>query len=148
MKKTGKVFHIACLTILGFIFTSCKKDDHNLYGRWGVYTVIYKGEDISGIDFSKKFTSGHIMTIDRTQKFITLPVKSEEKEFGDFATYYENGNYFLKIYNATDPRFNGIYLITIIDLNPESEGISKKYEIELESQDLYILGRKDVVVRI
>lgn len=138
---------IICLTMtIGCMcLNACSTKVENLYGNWGVLEVIYQESDISGYDLSRKVKFGHTMTIHRRQKFITLPIESNRIEFGHFEIFEENGNNYLKIFDATDSRFNDVYRVTITHLNPERKGISKTFEIELESDDMYILGRQTVV---
>lgn len=134
MKRIDKI--LFCVLLLQ---VSCNSVDENLYGKWGIHSVIYKNEDISGIDFSQEFFAGNFMIIDETQDCVTLPVKSERVEFADFKVFNRGSKQFITLFNATDSRFNDTFLIKITEKNEGMSGMSMTYEIELRSQNMLII---------
>ena len=134
------------LTIVCLWLSSCSEGGSDeLNGSWAVFDVYYGNEDISGIKRNSKVILSTSMEIDNSNNVIFLPVNSDKTEYGYFEHYRKDGREWLKIYDSTDPRFNGKYLIHLKKGELINKGRNQRYTIELESKNVYIYGEKTVV---
>lgn len=60
---------------------------------------------------------------------------------GDFEVFWEGGMQYLIIQNATDPRFNGTYMVSIKTVRVFNYGKGKEYSLTLKSDSVYISGQ-------
>lgn len=133
------------LIITGFClwFSSCaEQGSDDLYGNWAVLEVYYGDEDISRINRSSKVTLSTSMEIDNSKDMIFLPVKSDKTEYGYFEYYQKDEKEWLRIYDSTDPRFNGNYLVHLKLESSSNKGKNSRHSLELESEDIYIYAIK------
>lgn len=137
MKKTIKFLIIAiCLG-------SCSEQGSDeLYGNWAVLEVYYGDEDISGIDRGSKVTLSTSMEIDDSKDIVFLPVSSGKTEYGYFEHYRKDEKEWLRIYDSTDPRFDGEYLVHLKLKSSSNNGKNSRHSLELESEDVYIYAIK------
>ena len=139
MKFIKTIFFVLCLVNL----ISCHKQNDLLTGTWGAYTVMYKEEDISGIDFSLNVFTANKMIINASQNTIFFPLKSGNY-YGRYEVFERDGREFLRIYDSTDSRFDDIYSISIIEIYSSNKGKNKGYRLELKSDDWLIVAEKSV----
>jgi hypothetical protein len=139
--KLTKRISIILLSAI-FILQSCNDISKEVYGNWDVLEVYYKNEDISGINRESLVQASSSMRIDKGAKIIQLPTSSNKIETGRISTFTEEGSDFLKIYDSTDKRFNGIYKVKIEKLSSESNGKIEEFSLTLESDDVYIYAFK------
>lgn len=145
IKRISRLKLIKTLVFVSFLINliSCRKQNDLLLGTWGTYTVMYKEEDISGIDFSSNVFTANKMIINSSQNTIFFPLKSGN-DYGRYKVFARNGSEFLRIYDSTDPRFDDTYLISITEIYSRNKGKNKGYRLELKSDDWLIVAEKSV----
>ncbi len=128
------------------LIVSCNGNiSSEVYGNWAVLEVYYGETDISGIDRTSNVILSNSMTIKQSEGMIFLPSDSGKSDFGRIEPFRKDDKDWIKIYNATDERFNGNYLIHLKEEKSFNNGKSKRYSIVLESKNIYIYGEKTVV---
>ena len=139
LRTITKYLFIAILLWL----SSCNEQGNDeLYGNWAVLKVYYGDEDISGINISSKVTLSTSMEIDDSKDIIFLPTNSDKTEYGYFKHYLKDEREWLRIYDSTDPRFNGEYLVHLKLESSSNKGKNSRHSLELESEDVYIYAIK------
>lgn len=137
-----KIKSISILGISLFLFCCTGNVNKDLYGNWAVLEVFYQGNDVSGIDRSSKVTFSISMEIDNAKDIIYLPTKSDETKYGYFKHFIKDDKEWLKIYDSTDPRFNGEYLVHLKLESSSNKGKNSRHSLELESKEVYIYAIK------
>lgn len=121
-----------------FIFFSCDNKNKYLYGKWNVLKAEYKG-----VDLRKKYLSRLIppklMQIDDFRNKIIIYYLNDKMITANFK--YRDS--ILHIYNSSDYRFNGDYIISIVNLTTTSKN-RMEYELELKSDSMYIFAEKTI----
>jgi len=141
MKKLNNKFLLS-IYIVGIILYSCSNVTTDIYGNWAVLEVYYQGKDISGINRRAHVSASSTMSIFRAENVIVLPSNISQNEYGKFNTFSEGSKEYLKVYNATDERFNGVYKIKVKKISSKSNGKIEKFSVLLESDKIYIYGLK------
>ncbi len=82
------------------------------------------------------------MEIDDSKNIIFLPVSSDKIEYAHFEHYRKGEKEWLRIYDSTDPRFEGKYLLHLKLESSSKNGKNSRYSLELESEEVYIYALK------
>ncbi|SNT14242.1 hypothetical protein SAMN05421640_2487 [Ekhidna lutea] len=127
--------------ILLFFLISCGSKESLLEGSWTVVSVYMNGTDISGIDKSGGSYVANTMIFQ--DNIFQLPVK--EKLTAKFRLIRRGGHELIEVYESLDGRFNGLYLFEIKLLKQYNNGANKLYQLEMQSDEIYILGKKMIV---
>ena len=130
------------LLIIMIYSLSCSRKINNLEGSWAITEILYKEKDISQMNYNHPAVMTNSLTIQN--KFFFFKFENEPKRlvWAKIRYIQNNGTKIIQLYNATDSIFNGFYNVNIIQEN--NNRYIKSYNLELRSDDLYILGNKYV----
>ena len=146
-KRMKAIFLCFCfITVVGCKNTYNLKQVVN--GTWGLYQVEYglKNESLLYEDKGSDFVFGAPLYFDMTSGFMHLDLDTDYRIKAQFIFNFKKKKKTLKIFNATDERFNGDYQIWIdtVSMNPYRD----KYKILLESDSIFMVGTKTIVKKI
>ena len=115
-----------------------------LNGNWSLFVMEYKNEDVYQINKSGQiaFSKGIHFSSSYGDQTIYFQHGGFNK-LGNYVFLEEKDNIRLRIYNATEEKFNDTFSIDISML--DSNKLHQQYGMELISDDWYIYGEKSVV---